>query len=380
LRAAANGGWLGPLIEAHLTPCSQEEARRLLGLADCRHLPVRFGNRRGRFYRPFRSRRGLKGREALIALPGLPGFRFGFLRVGIVLHEAAHALDWRKTSALNHQRTFQQEFRSLLRKLMTTSTPLNFRQIYDRHQGPYVLLLLREDAKGKQFTDRITGSALRAQAAHEKALDLINDRDPLKTDVQNVFVFSDTEGQFTGALYKRGEEYAAWEHLAIDDAPPVSTIVKKPKRTLTIKEAVALADDAQVEDMPTNRPPGAGRAGTMETEDVPTPPKVRPTKLPGDRFPVMRGRPLVHVPEGEWPKSAPAQFVKSYFGQQPTDYSATSAELVAAIGPSLIEIGVQFPASLISRLKQAGLLKEKTHESQKPEGDAQGISSPEAAS
>jgi len=268
---------------------------------------------------------------------------------------------------------------------MTAPTPLNFRPIYDRHQGPYVLLLLREDAKGKQFTDRITGS-LRAQAAHEKAVDLVYGRDPKYTDVDSVFVFSDTEGQFTGALYKCGEDYAAWEHLPIDDSSPASSA--KPKRTgLTVKEGAVKNAIVQAE-----AAEAAGFVGhTMVDGDkiesptthagVPRPKKERPAKLPGDRFPVMRGRPLVHNPEGEWPKSAPAQFVKSFFGQQGPEYSATSAELVAAIGTSLTDLGVQFPASLISRLKQAGLLKEKTYESQEPEGDApEQVAEPESAS
>jgi len=248
---------------------------------------------------------------------------------------------------------------------MTAPAPLNFRPIYDRHQGPYVLLLLREDAKGKQFTDRITGS-LRAQAAHEKAVDLVYGRDPKYTDVDSVFVFSDTEGQFTGALYKCGEDYAAWEHLPIDDSSPASSA--KPKRTgLTVKEGAARSVVNAIVQAETAE--AAGFVGHHEVDgdkvaSVPKPKKERPAKLPGDRFPVMRGRPLVHNPEGEWPKSAPAQFVKSFFGQQPPDYSATSAELVAAIGQSLTDLGVQFPASLISRLKQAGLLKEKTYDSE----------------
>lgn len=237
------------------------------------------------------------------------------------------------------------------------TTPRNFRPIYDRHQGPYVLLLMRQDAKGKEFTDRITGLSLRAQAAHEKAIDLINDRDPAKTDVHAVFVFSDTEGQFTGALYRRGEEYLPWQHLPIDDAVPVpSTRFKRP----TVKEGAAKSVVNAI--VQTDASP----------ERVAAPAKTRAAKLPGDRFPVMRGRPLVHDPEGSWPKSAPAQFVKSFFGQQPPDYSATSAELVAAIGQSLTDLGVQFPASLISRLKQAGLLKEKTYEESKEQEAAAG--------
>lgn len=56
---------------------------------------------------------------------------------------------------------------------------------------------------------------------------------------------------------------------------------------------------------------------------------------------------------GDWPKSLPAQLVKSHFENGTT---ASAKEVVDAIGAHLIELGVQFPASLISRLKQAGLL------------------------
>jgi hypothetical protein len=388
LRAAGNEGWLGLLIEAHLTPCDQARARWLLVLADCSHIPVRFNETRkvrGRFYKPFRTP---GARQAAISLPGQPGSRFGYLRVGIVLHEAAHALAYRKCSNLNHQKPFQREFRSLLRKLMTPSpTPLNFRPIYDRHQGPYVLLLTRVDNKGAEFSDRITDISLRAQAAHEKAIELIENRDPKKPDVTRVFVFSETEGQFTGALYQRGEAYAAWQHLPMDDAAPAPRAVVK---RATVKETAAKTYPAANAIVQGEAAAAAGLTGhTMVDGDLvaagladsPRVPKLqRPAKLPGDRFPVMRGRPLVHDPEGSWPKSAPAQFVKSFFGQQPPDYSATSAELVAAIGQSLTDLGVQFPASLISRLKQAGLLKEKTHESQEPQGDAPEQSATESTS
>lgn len=362
LDAAGTEGWLDLLIQSHLTPCSQDDAKRLLRQAGLNHIPMRFSMRsraRGRFSSPRR------GRSARLSLPGRPGSRFGCLRVGIVLHEAAHALDYFKRLKANHQPPFRTELQRLLRKFMTT-TPHNFRPIYDRHQGPYVLLLLRTNAKGEQFTDRMTGSSLRAQAAHEKAIDLINDRDPAKTDVQNVFVFSDTEGQFTGALYKRGEAYADWQHLSeLDDDMPA-----RPKRTgLTVKEAVALADAT-----PLQRTTVAEQLDAVESPTthagLPTPRKPRATKLPGDRFPVMRGRPLVHNPEGKWPTSAPGQLVKSHFDMKGPGYSATTAELLSEIGPALTELGVGFPSSLISRLKQSGLLKEITYESQEPQGDA----------
>lgn len=234
-------------------------------------------------------------------------------------------------------------------------TPLNFRQIYDRHQGPYVLLLVRQDAKGKQFTDRVTGSSLRAQAAHETAVDLITATDGKNGDVTHAFVFSDTEGQFIGALYRRGEAYAPWEHLAIDDAP----------RTTPKARRVATAP--------------SGEEGTVTEMTAPSaPPKPPRVKTPGSRFPAMRGRALAMTQDADakWPASKPAQMVKAHFEFKGPTYSATSPELVADIGPALKEIGVEFPASLISRLKQAGLLVEQatrgaeSHEQASTEGDA----------
>lgn len=355
VRHAACNGWLSKLIWMHAKGVTQDEARSLVQrLAG---VPVKFGSRSGRAYsKPYR-----------VSLPRIPGGRLGQLRLGIVVHEAAHIIDHRKTGKFGHRLKFCQEFQRLTESIEMT-TPLNFRPIYDRHQGPYSILMTREDDKGRLFTDRITGSAMRAQATHEKAIELISGRDPKFTNVDAVFVFSDTEGQFTGALYKRGEAYAAWEHIPVlDDAPPVAKV--KPR--LTVKEAAAKTYPAANAIVQADTAAAAGLVGhTMVDGDVPTPKKERPAKLPGDRFPAMRGRPLVAVPEGNWPKSAPAQFVRSFFGQQPPDYSATSAELVAAIGQSLTDLGVQFPASLISRLKQAGLLKEKSYESQESESDA----------
>lgn len=243
------------------------------------------------------------------------------------------------------------------------TTPINLRGIYDRHQGPYSILMTRVDAKGNLFTDRITGSSMRAQAVHEKAVDLVAGRDPKFTNVDAVYVFSDTEGQFTGALYKQGEEYADWQRIPeLDDAPPVTAKPRRTAKERVAEEVSTMLAGAQAL--------GDGDVQVGLEQALKPPPKAKPARLPGDRFPAMRGRPLVAVPEGKWPPSAPAQFVRSFFGQQPEGYSATSAELVQAIGQSLTDLGVQFPASLISRLKQSGLLKEKSYEPQEPEGDA----------
>ncbi len=82
-----------------------------------------------------------------------------------------------------------------------------------------------------------------------------------------------------------------------------------------------------------------------------------PTKLPGDRFPAVRGRPLIIASVEGWPPSQPAQIVRTFFIERGA-VAATTAEILAALGMELAALGMAHPGSLISRLKQAGLLKE----------------------
>lgn len=70
-------------------------------------------------------------------------------------------------------------------------------------------------------------------------------------------------------------------------------------------------------------------------------------------LPAKVGRALV-LGTGEWPGSAAAQLVREHYSQP--GFRATPADACAAIGARLTEMGVAFPASLISRLKQKGLL------------------------
>lgn len=93
----------------------------------------------------------------------------------------------------------------------------SYRDIYARHRGPFSLLLTRDVLlKGKevQKADHVKGP-FTAEEAHEESRMLVNDP---RDNVLQVHVFSDTEGQFCGAFYKRGEEYKTWEEEKTDDA------------------------------------------------------------------------------------------------------------------------------------------------------------------
>lgn len=57
----------------------------------------------------------------------------------------------------------------------------------------------------------------------------------------------------------------------------------------------------------------------------------------------------------QWPRSKGPQILRAWFESEPGRV-ATVPEIVAACGPALTEAGIQFPASLISRLKQGGFL------------------------
>lgn len=83
--------------------------------------------------------------------------------------------------------------------------------------------------------------------------------------------------------------------------------------------------------------------------------RVPPEGVPQQRTPRKAGAALA-LGAGEWPKkSEPARLVREWFEAEP-DRRATTAEMIEALGTQLTALGVQFPASLFSRLKQAGLL------------------------
>lgn len=357
LRQAGDGGWLAPLIHAHATPCTVQRATTLIrGLPKLprdmaldfrpstkRHCGRAFFNRDTKKYR--------------ILLPSVAGTGWGRLRVGLVLHEAAHIWDWRLHESFSHGPHFCHELREALRHHWEEAMPTSsYREIYDRHRGPFSLLLTREVAgkKGQvaQQGDHLKGP-MSAEEAHEEACLLVND--PRENIVQ-IHVYSDSENQFCGAFYKRGGEYKSWEEetdgrLEFPDECTPPTLLRGRE------EPVQEVDAAVDSDVPTEALLPAGPVRDLPAEKPATPRAVKPSKLPGDRFPVVRGRSL-ELDGGNaerWPKSQGAQVVRAFYegGKR-----ATAAEVVATLGSQLRALGVEFPGSLVSRLKQGGFLKE----------------------
>jgi hypothetical protein len=358
LRQAGAGRWLPYLIAAHTTPCTQSEAERILqGVALPDDLKLRFKSRAGR------ARWIRKKQQYSISLPEVTHGIY-CLRVGVVLHEAAHIACHQRWKKFGHGEQFCTELRRLLiaskwRNVMSTRS---YREIYDRHRGPFSLLLTREEMKKgreEQVTEKVKGP-FSAEEAHEEAVMLVNDT---RDNVLQVHVFSDGEGQFCGAFYKRGETYKTWEEETEDagrmeshsDQPapallqgrsePVSEMAAS-KLDGVSEESISDADgDRPVRDVPEEEPaaPRPKRAA-------------KPAKLPGDRFPVVRGKALTLGKTEGWPPSKPAQVVLAYMSVE--GRKGTSAELIAALGAELTALGVAHPGSLVSRLKQAGLLVE----------------------
>jgi hypothetical protein len=200
------------------------------------------------------------------------------------------------------------------------------RSIYGRHAGPYSLLLTRESG-GKQFSDHLAGP-YSAEEAHEEARKLV--ADPKGNTIQ-VFVNSITEGQFIGALYERGKRYASWTEMR--DAEGAALDAEKPEAP-----SEASADAAEV--------PAVKKAMAPKLE----------AKAP--RAPRSRGGILELDPGNaeRWPNSKGAALVRSALEELG---AATAADLAARLAEPLKAANVAFPASLISRLKQAGLLRIK---------------------
>lgn len=371
LRRAGEEGWLAPLVEAHATTCTFITAGAIMRVLPdipeyLRSGPqLRFwkGEHRGRAR--YNRGTGLYG----MALPITSGTRCCQLRIGLVLHEAAHIWDHQQTQKFGHGPSFCRALRKALtfpwREVLHMPTS-NYQEIYARHRGPFSLLITRETQKKSQpiqGSEKIKGP-FNAEEAHEEARMLVND--PRENIVQ-VHVFSDGEGQFCGAFYKRGEEYNTWEEetenagrmelpeqlaapaLLQGRSESLSTMVAAEHDGLPDEPVQETGGDRPVRDVPTEEPAKPKRARAPQPD--------KPAKLPGDRFPAVRGKALELGKEDGWPPSAAAQRVRAFYTGG-TGVRATSAELVAALGAELQGMGVAFPASLISRLKQAGFLKE----------------------
>lgn len=345
--AAADEGWLHALLDAHLTPCAETDARRLCSWVGLGHIPIRFTNRRGRARF---SRRGYG-----ISLPSTPGTGFAKLRVGLVLHEAAHVLDRMESGTFGHREKFRRVLRDLVTRDWRSQLKIgNQREIYARHRGPYSLLVSRtvpgKGGKPKETTDKVKGP-FSAEDAHEEARMLVNDP---RDNVVDIHVFSDSEGQFVGAHYKRGVEYPSWASLAevgLDDERE--------------------NDEGRVE-LPDERPDAALLSGGEEPlQKVVAPLKQRVPKPAVPSRGLVRNVPpqsqaaagtkrkgaVLELDPGNaerWPASKGAAIVRAAIERE----RGTASELAKRLTAELNAVGVEFPASLISRLKQGGFLRE----------------------
>lgn len=320
LRSAGREGWLDSLVEAHGSACTIEEAQQLLN-----RLGLPGGTRIS-----FRNKRGWarfnKHKRYHIGLPNVRGARQGRLRRGLVLHEAAHILDHRNSGSFGHQEKFLKIFRRLLASPWRGFMTGNFKEIYDRHRGPYGVMLTRvvEVKNGtEQVSDRLP-DRFTAEDAHEEARMLVNDP---KENVKSAYVFSESEGQFIGAFYSRGEEYPSWDEMRASDFQALGV------------EVPAKADE------PAPAPPPAAEPAKPV---VKLRAQLEPRKV-GSALQIAEGR------EAEWPPSAAAQEVLGAFK---ADGKMTAKQAAEKLAPKMIELGVAHPASLVSRLKQAGLLTE----------------------
>jgi hypothetical protein len=350
VKRAGQEGWLQPLTEAHAAPCSRDEAMTILGLL--RNLPAmkvlfRSGARgRARFSR--------RTKRYGMTLSSAPGGRAGRLRAGLVLHEAAHILAHLETGKFDHQENYCRTLRRLLQTDWRTHMPTSsFAAIYNRHRGQrYSLALVREiDHGGKrgkeQISDRILlplrdedegrqrSRTFTAEEAHEEARMLVGDP---RENVKSVFVFGETENQFIGAAYHRGETYLPWS----DETLPVDPT------TLTTQEiADEVTSHPRVEPAAEPTKPATDWQAIGKATKEPKAPKV----------PRKAGLALTVAPgsEAKWPPAPSAQHILATFKARGAMTAKEAAEVLA---PKLVELGVAHPASAVSRLKQAGLLQE----------------------
>lgn len=212
---------------------------------------------------------------------------------------------------------------------------------YAAHRGPFSLLITREATRRVKGEDRIVPTTdhcrgpFTAEEAHEEARMQVGDP---RDCVAQIHVFSENEQQFTGAYYERGQVIPTWDEIQrreIDDDRMVPAVASDQEALLS------------GEPEPLQRVDTVGRAPTsQQSPAVPAmPPKVK-----------KRGA-ILGLDAGcaeQWPKSEAAQVVRTYL----ENHRGTAGEIADAVGPQLKELGVEFPAALISRLKQAGFLRE----------------------
>jgi hypothetical protein len=339
IACAGRGGWLAPLIEVHSLPCTRLEAMRVLDVLDLDGVARTWRSCRGRAYHT--NKAGYR-----ISLPTNPGARCGHLRVGLVLHEAAHIWDRKEVGTFSHGPTYCRQLRRSLsypwrRALMKDQSLC---EIYDRHDGPYTILLVVQDSKGEQRSARVDGMFPDGRTVHEAAREQAR-----QLNVVEAFVYSEHEKQFIGIYYKNGTAYRSWE----EERERMELSVERPASALLPAgaEPVQTLDDSGDDGLPAEP---VSRARPVR--DVPA---QEPTAVRAPRAPRKVGVALT-LDGGNaeaWPQSAAAQAIRTYLESH---HPATCKDIVTTLGPRLNELGVQFPAALVSRLKQAGYVKEAT--------------------
>lgn len=357
---AGREGWLDALTEAHAAPCCQAEATQILGLL--RNLPklrvIFHDGAKGR------ARFSRRTKRYGMTLSSTPGGKARRLRAGLVLHEAAHILAHMEVGKMNHQEIYCRTLRRLLyntdwrSRLMPTSS---FAAIFHRHRGPFSIALTREiDHGGKrgkeQVSDRITrplresdegrprARTFTAEEAHEEARMLVGDP---RENVTSAYVFSESEGQFIGAAYHRGDTYRPWseEQLPITELSTEEIVDEVTSQPIELSPADSAAFvEAIVNPAPPNEALKQAAARFLQRRKAPKPPR-------------KAGLALTVAPGSEerWPQAASVQHILATFKARGTMTAKEAAEVLA---PKLIELGVAHPASAVSRLKQAGLLQE----------------------
>jgi hypothetical protein len=329
IAAARAERWLKPLGIAHATPCTQREAMRMM--TEALELPIwpprRFAPRYGTLEVKFR--RGARGTAnyTRIVLPATPGGRIGCLRVGLALHEVAHTIADR---AHGRRCKHGPEFRTTLRKLVehwwSGRKRMDLREVYDRHPGPYSLVITKEGGKSE-----VIGPFPTADSTHEAAKRVYAEKRVLM-----ICVFSDHLRYFIGVNYDE------------DNIGRLELAPEREQRTLLSERQEPV------------QPVGPVRAAEEPAERTHVEAPVRDVPAAAERR-VSSRKPgaLLELDPGnaeQWPRSAAAQLIRSTLEA----HGAMSASALAdATRQQMIELKVAHPASLVSRLKQAGLLRIK---------------------
>jgi len=342
LRRAGEKHFLHHLIESHATLCTPEQAQaildRLQRFCSMPETALIFGSRRGHAYAP-------NTRNRLPYRISLPRPETGRLRVGLVLHEAAHVFDHARRKKMGHGWGFIHALEPLLTSFnwRLDMPTRSFFEIYMRHRGPYSLV----GSEGSK-AERVQGP-FNAEQAHAKAIAAVT-----TGKEESVFVYSDSEGSFIGAFYRRGDKFKTYAEeknayqagLELSDQrDPAALLQGGP-------EPLRPVDDPVDERVQGGTVPGDRHVRSVPPQGPPEPRAKRTAPPAKRRVALCLGK------DDDWPKSEAAQAVHDLFGTVNDRKALTSGEICEALGPRLTELGVQFPASLVSRLKQNGFLKE----------------------